>query len=149
MQARSELMWASAMAENGVLKLGKVTDFQCHMIEQQLGAYTDCNHGYGLAVIQPELYRHLAPEAPAQFARFAREVFGVAEQESELATALAGVEKFAAFIEEIGLPTTLKAMGIEDKAVLHAVAVTSIRTPGCVKKLTDEEIEEILLRVLG
>ena len=28
MQARSELMWASAMAENGLLKLGKTTDFQ-------------------------------------------------------------------------------------------------------------------------
>ena len=28
--ARSELMWASAMGENGILKLGKVTDFQCH-----------------------------------------------------------------------------------------------------------------------
>lgn len=35
--ARSELMWASAMGENGILKLGKDTDFQCHMIEHQLG----------------------------------------------------------------------------------------------------------------
>ena len=43
--ARRELMWDSAMAENGILKLGKVTDFQAHMIEHQLGAYTDCNHG--------------------------------------------------------------------------------------------------------
>lgn len=59
------------------------------------------------------------------------------------------MEKFADFIEEIGLPTTLKAMGIEDKAVLHAVSATSIRTPGCAKKLTDEEIEDILLHVLG
>lgn len=33
------------MAENGVLKIGKVTDFQCHMLEHQLRAYTDCNHG--------------------------------------------------------------------------------------------------------
>lgn len=51
MNARSELMWASAMAENGILKIGKVTDFQAHQIEHQLGAYTDCNHGQGLAVI--------------------------------------------------------------------------------------------------
>ena len=43
--ARSELAWASAMAENGVLKIGKVTDFQAHQIQHQLGAYTDCNHG--------------------------------------------------------------------------------------------------------
>ena len=36
--ARSEPAWVSAMAENGVLKIGKVTDFQCHQIEHQLGA---------------------------------------------------------------------------------------------------------------
>ena len=48
MNARSELMWASAMGENGILKIGKVTDFQAHQIEHQLGAYTDCNHGQGL-----------------------------------------------------------------------------------------------------
>lgn len=29
-EARTELMWASAMAENGILKIGKVTDFQAH-----------------------------------------------------------------------------------------------------------------------
>ena len=36
-EARSELAWASSMAENGILKIGKVTDFQCHMLEHQLG----------------------------------------------------------------------------------------------------------------
>ena len=57
--ARSELMWASAMGENGILKVGKQTDFQCHMLEHQLGAYTDCNHGQGLAVLHPVIYRHI------------------------------------------------------------------------------------------
>ena len=61
--ARSELAWASAMAENGVLKIGKVTDFQAHQIQHQLGAYTDCNHGAGLAVIHPVLYRHIYKSA--------------------------------------------------------------------------------------
>lgn len=46
--ARGELMWDSAMAENSLLKIGKVTDFQAHQIEHQLGAYTDCNHGQEL-----------------------------------------------------------------------------------------------------
>ena len=58
-QARSNLMWDSAMAENGILKVGRLTDFQVHQIEHQLGAYTDCNHGQGLAVIQPIYYRHI------------------------------------------------------------------------------------------
>ena len=51
--ARSNLMWTSAMAENGILKVGRLTDFEAHQIEHQLGAYTDCNHGQGLAVIHP------------------------------------------------------------------------------------------------
>ena len=39
------------MAENGILKVGRVTDFQAHQMEHQLGAYTDCNHGQGPAVL--------------------------------------------------------------------------------------------------
>ena len=73
--ARSELAQASAMAENGVLKIGKVTDFQAHQIEHQLGAYTDCNHGAGLAVIHPVLYRHIYKSGAARFARFAQNVW--------------------------------------------------------------------------
>ena len=59
MQARGNLMWDSAMAENGILEVGRLTDFQAHQMEHQLGAYTDCNHGQGLAVIHPAYYRHI------------------------------------------------------------------------------------------
>ena len=76
LQARGNLMWDSAMAENGILKVGRLTDFQTHQIEHQLGAYTDCNHGQGLAVIQPVYYRHILADAEEKFIRFAREVFG-------------------------------------------------------------------------
>ena len=58
-QARGNLMWDSAMAENGILKVGRLTDFQVHQIEHQLGAYTDCNHGQGLAVIHPAYLRQV------------------------------------------------------------------------------------------
>ena len=86
--ARSELAWASAMAENGILKIGKVTDFQCHMIEHQLGAYTNCNHGAGLAVIHPVLYRHICKSGIARFARWAQNVWGIAPKGSDEETAL-------------------------------------------------------------
>ena len=71
-QDGAKLARASAMAENGVLKIGKVTDFQCHMQEHQLGAYTDCNHGAGLAVIHPVLYRHIYKSGTARFTRWAQ-----------------------------------------------------------------------------
>ncbi|HBI59760.1 MAG TPA: NADH-dependent alcohol dehydrogenase, partial [Lachnospiraceae bacterium] len=51
--ARSNLMWESTMAENRIIKLGKRMDFECHQMEHQLGAYTNCNHGAGLAVLHP------------------------------------------------------------------------------------------------
>ena len=75
--ARSELMWASAMGENSILKIGKITDFQAHQIEHQLGAYTDCNHGRGLAVIHPILYRHIYLDGLSRFARFAAHVWDI------------------------------------------------------------------------
>lgn len=142
--ARSELAWASAMAENGILKIGKVTDFQCHMIEHQLGAYTNCNHGAGLAVIHPPLYRHICKDGAARFARWAQNVWGIAPKGSDEETALAGVEALADFIREIGLPTTFAELGIPASTDLRAVADSTVLTPGCCKKLTHEEIYEIL-----
>lgn len=144
-EARTELMWASAMAENGILKIGKVTDFQAHQIEHQLGAYTDCNHGQGLAVIHPVLYRHLCRENSGQFAQLAKEVWKVpAEGKSQEELAEAGVQALADFIHEIGLPSAFTQMGITDKSVLKKVADSCNLTAGCCKKLSREEVLEIL-----
>ncbi len=144
-QARSELIWAAAMAENGILKIGKVTDFQCHMLEHQLGAYTDCNHGWGLAVLHPAVYRHMMPEANKQFARLAVEVWGInpnGKTESELAEAF--VEALAVFIREIGLPISFTEMGIPPETDFRAVAESTILTGGCAKKFTADELYTVL-----
>ena len=145
-QARSKLIWAAAMAENGILKIGKVTDFQCHMLEHQLGAYTDCNHGQGLAVLHPVLYRHMLPEAAPQFARLAVEVWGIDptdKSETELANAF--IDALAGFIKEIGLPTTLNEMNIPADTDYRAIAETTILTGGCAKKFTADELYQVLL----
>ena len=144
-EARSELMWASAMAENGILKIGKVTDFQAHQMEHQLGAYTDCNHGQGLAVIHPVLYRHICKDGVKQFARMAEKVWEIpAEGKSQEELAEAGIDALADFIREIGLPSTFTEMGLTDKSVLKKVADTCNLTAGCCKKLSREEVLEIL-----
>ncbi len=145
-QVRSELIWAAAMAENGILKIGKVTDFQCHMLEHQLGAYTDCNHGQGLAVLHPVLYHHMMPESNKQFARLAVEVWGIdpaGKSEEDLAGAF--VDALAAFIREIGLPTTFAEMNIPEDTDFKAIADSTVLTGGCAKKFTKEELLEVLL----
>ena len=144
-EARTELMWASAMAENGILKIGKVTDFQAHQIEHQLGAYTDCNHGQGLAVIHPVLYRHMYMDGLKQFARMAEKVWEIpADGKTQEQLAEAGIQALADFIREIGLPSTFREMGLTDKSVLKKVADTCNLTAGCCKKLSREEVLEIL-----
>lgn len=151
MDSRSELEWASAMAENGILKIGKASSFQAHQIEHQLGAYTDCNHGQGLAVIHPVLYRRLCKDAPVKFARLAVNVFGVCpENRTEAEIALEGIECLAAFIKEMGLPTTFAEMGIGVDTDYRSVADSSnIITNGCFKPLTHDDIYEILMDCRG
>lgn len=141
--ARGELMWASAMAENGMLKLGKQTDFQCHMIEHAVGAYTDCNHGRGLAVIHPPLYRHLLDDGTEKLARMAEAVWGV-RGATPRETAALGIDALEAFIRETGLPTRWSEMGITDETVLRAAADTCFITPGCCRQMSRDEIFGIL-----
>lgn len=143
--ARSELVYDSAMGENGVLKIGKAGDFQCHMIQHQYGAYTHTNHGLGLAAIHPSLYRHLAPEAPAQFARWAREVWDISEAD-DLTAARAGIDALEAFERELGLPTSLTELGGDTSdETLRAVADTAVLTGACAKKLEHDETFQILI----
>ena len=149
-QDGAKLARASAMAENGVLKIGKVTDFQAHQLQHQLGAYTDCNHGAGLAVIHPVLYRHIYKSGAARFARFARfaqNVWGIAPKGSDGETA-AGIDALAAFIKEIGLLTTFTELGIPADTDFRAITDSTNVTAGCCKKLTRDEICEILQECL-
>lgn len=143
-QARSNLMWDSAMAENGILKCGRLTDFQAHQIEHQLGAYTDCNHGQGLAVIHPAYYRHIAKDTPEKFARFAKVVFDVD-------TAEAGVEALENFIKECGLPTKMSQLKSKVKItpeVLRQVADTCNIIKSGPRELDRDEIYEILMECM-
>ena len=118
-EARSELAWASAVAENGMLKIGKVTDFQCH--------------------------HRICRDNVQRFARFAQRVWDIAPRATEEETVQAGVEALAAFIREVGLPTTLTELGIPEDTDLRAVAESCRISTGCCKQLTHEEIYGILL----
>ena len=144
LQARGNLMWDSAMAENGILKVGRLTDFQAHQLEHQLGAYTDCNHGQGLAVIHPAYYRHIVKDAEGKFRRFGREVFGADTPET-------GVEALADFIKECGLPTKmgeLKSKVEITPEILRNVADTCNVIKCNPRELSRDEIYDILMECM-
>ena len=138
--ARSNLMWDSTMAENRVIKMGKRCDFECHNMEHQLGAYTNCSHGCGLAALHPVYYRHIYKDGLPKFVRFAENVWGIArggKTDEELA--MAGIDALAEFIKEVGLPTTLKELGA-DKLQLKEIADSCGISQGSYKIMTHQEI---------
>lgn len=142
--ARSNLMWESTMGENRIIKLGKRMDFECHQMEHQLGAYTDCNHGAGLAVLHPVYYRHIYKDGLKKFKQFAINVWHVsAEGKTDEEIALAGIEALEDFIVEIGLPVTLQDLGVNESSDLKAIADSCNLAPGSYTKMTHEEILEI------
>lgn len=143
--ARSNLMWAATMAENRIIKLGKACDFQAHQIEHQLGAFTNCNHGCGLAVIHPAYYRYICRDGLVKFVRFAKNVWGISsEGKTDEETALEGIRALEDFIRQIGLPTTLRELGMDDQEQLAQIAQSCNVAPGSYSKMTKEAILEIL-----
>lgn len=143
--ARGNLMWAATMAENRIIKLGKRTDFACHQIAHQLSVYTGCTHGEGLAVLHPVYYKAIYRHGLHKFGRFASVVWGIsAADKTADELAYAGIEALRSFIKEIGLPTTLAALGIDDMIDLKAIADSCTIVSGSYKIMTHPEIHDIL-----
>ncbi len=129
-EARSNLMWCATMGLNTITGLSKEQDWEVHMIEHQLGAYTDCPHGEGLAVISPPYYRYIYRQGLDKFVRFAQTIWGIdtngMNRDEE---ALAGIEALAQFIQELGIPTTLRELGATEE-MLPRIAQSSVKGGG-------------------
>jgi len=143
-EARSNIMWNATLALNTMTGLSKTQDWQVHMIEHQLGAYTDCAHGMGLAAVSLPYYRHICPHGVEKFARFATEVWGIsAEGKSKEALAKEGIDALEAFFKECGIVTSIKALGATEE-MLPKIAESTFILENGYKKLTTEEVLEIL-----
>ncbi len=142
-EARSNIMWCATIGLNTITGLSKEQDWEVHMIEHQLGAYTDCPHGAGLAVISLPYYRFIAPYGLDKFVRFAKEVWGIAtEHMTREEAAAAGIEELHKFIQTLQLPLTLRELGATEE-MLPLIARSTVLGGGY-KQLTPEDIEAIL-----
>lgn len=143
--ARSNLLWDSTLGENRMIKMGKRCDFQCHNMEHQLGAFTDCNHGQGLAVLHPVYYRHVYKEGLPKFVQFAENVWNIPRKDkTDEELALAGIEALSDFIQEVGLPTTLQELGVK-KEQLKEISQSCALSQGSYKRMTHQEVYQIFL----
>jgi alcohol dehydrogenase YqhD (iron-dependent ADH family) len=146
-ESHANLLWASCLAENRLLKSGKQTCFQCHMIEHQVGAYTDCIHGLGLASVTSNYYRAIYDandESLFQFKRFAVNVWGIdPEGKGDLETALAGIEALESWTREVGAYRTLTELGCTSE-MLADIADSVPLLPSGFRTLTRDDVLAIL-----
>lgn len=142
--SRSNIMWNATMALNTITGVSKAQDWQVHMIEHQLGAYTDCAHGMGLACISLPYYRHIYSYGLDKFVRYAKEVWGVSsEGKTKEAVALEGLDALESFMKELGIVTSIKELGAT-KEMLPKIAESTIIIGNGYKKVSAEEVEKIL-----
>lgn len=86
---------------------------------------------------------------PRRAAQFAVNVWGISsEGKTDEELAKAGVEALADFIKEIGMPTTLRELGIDENINLKEIADSYGIVGGSYKKMTHEEIFEIFKEVM-
>lgn len=142
-EARSNIMWCATLGLNTVTGVSKTQDWEVHMIEHQLGAYTDCPHGLGLAVISVPYYRYIYKYGLDKFVRYAENVWGVdATGKTKEEVALQGIDKLAEFIKEMGIPTTLRELGATEE-MLPLIAKTIVKCGGY-KQMGESDILTVL-----
>lgn len=142
-ESRSNIMWCATLGLNTVTGVSKTQDWEVHMIEHQLGAYTDCPHGLGLAVISVPYYRYIYKYGLDKFVRYAENVWGIdATGKTKEEVSLQGIDKLAEFIMEMGIPTTLRELGATEE-MLPLIAKTTVKGGGY-KQMGESDILTVL-----
>lgn len=142
-EARSNLMWTATVALNGIVGLSKSHDWNVHGIEHQIGAYTGCAHGMGLAAISPTYYRHIYKHGLPRFVAFARNVWDICDDSlSDEEVALAGIDALENFMRECGMYPTLTELGVTEDMIDDIANTAAIY--GGYKKVSPAEVADIL-----
>lgn len=142
-EARSNIMWCATVALNTLCGLSKETDWEVHMIEHQIGAYTDCAHGAGLAAISPAYYEYIYKFGKPKFRRFAENVWGIdTGNMTDDEAAMSGIGALTDFIKMLGLPVNISELGVTED-MLSKIAESTVPGGGY-KKMTASDIEKVL-----
>ncbi len=126
--ARAEIFYATTLGCNGIYSLGNSeSGWPMHAIEHALSGHYDINHGEGLAIVTPRWMKHILSEKTLErFVAFGTGVFGIDPALPEMEIAEKAIQSIHDFYREIGLPMTLREVGIDGSRIdemAHHIAV--------------------------
>ncbi len=130
-EARAQVMWGCKVAHDGNLGFGREEDWASHMIEHELSAKYDVAHGAGLSVIVPAWMQYVWKNRPELFAQFAMRIFDVEYDFDNIQNTIdKGICRLKEFFNSIGMPTTLRALGVESKDDFEEMAKIGAKHSG-------------------
>lgn len=149
-EARANLMWASSLALNGLIGYGKNSMWSVHPMEHELSAFYDITHGAGLAILTPHWMRYVLSDSTLHsFVEYGINVWGIDENKDKYEIANEAIEKTRDYFISLGIPSNLRAVGIEeDKLELMAKQATRRGNIGNFKVLTAEDVLNIFKAAL-
>ena len=143
-EARSNLMWASSLAINGILSYGKNTNWSVHPMEHELSAYYDITHGVGLAILTPAWMNYvLSDNTVDKFAEYGINVWNIDSSKDKYDIAKEAINKTRDFFISLDIPTTLREVGIEEEK-LEEMANQVVRRRGTVGNFKALNAEDVL-----
>ena len=126
-EARSNLMWTSSLAINGLISYGKETEWSVHGMEHELSAYYDITHGVGLAILTPHWMKYILNESTLdKFVEYGVNVWDIDESGDKYAIANEAIEKTREYYISLGIPSSLSEVGINEEK-LEEMAKQSTR----------------------
>ena len=138
--ARAQIMWAGTVAHNNTVGVGRIQDSSCHRIQGKIGGKYDSAHGAGLSVVCPAWMQYVYKTNLPRFIRYATKVWDVAyDPYHPENTALEGILRLKAFFRSIGMPTTLKELGVPEEDIPE---LSNMET-GNMQHLGPEDIRKI------
>ena len=112
--ARSDLMWAGSLSHNGLTGCGNDGGDWCtHSLGHELSAKYDVAHGASLTAVWGSWARYVYKNCLNRFHKFAVQVMGVRPNGTRAELALKGIEAAEEWFESLGMPTSIKALGVE------------------------------------
>lgn len=118
-EARAEIFYATTLGCNGIYCLGNSNSgWPMHGMEHALSAFYDITHGEGLAIVTPHWMRYILEHTTGELheqvvercTSFGKNIFGTN-------TAEEAIDAIADFYKSIGIPMTLREVGIDDTRI--------------------------------
>jgi NADP-dependent alcohol dehydrogenase len=128
--SRANLMWAAAMALNGLIAAGVPQDWATHLVGHELTALHGMDHAQTLAVLLPSMLDLRRDAKRAKLLQYAERVWQITEGDENARIDLA-IQKTRAFFENLGVATRLSGYGIGAEDIDTLVA--ALETHGMVR----------------